>query len=159
MAFLGNVRGVLVGLVPVVLVMLLAPAARGIPTQQLSSLSPRQSWPDPEPRRPSERSCIERSFSNPGWHIFSPALVSVNASNDGTQGDLRFLAVNTATGISSNCSVRNIELDPRTPEQLDVWYDCNIPDLQFQFSLTDFEMRMRGSWVCKENSKYVSPRA
>ncbi|KAK3343388.1 hypothetical protein B0T25DRAFT_614369 [Lasiosphaeria hispida] len=113
----------------------------------------RQYWPDPEAAAPTLEKCLDRSFSNPGWGIYSPQLVTVNGSSGGTQGDIRFQAINSANGVTADCRAQNIELDPRTPAALAVWHNCSLPDLQFQFSLPTLDMNLRGSWVCDASSK------
>lgn len=117
---------------------------------------PHAVWPrqyaDPEAPPPSVEACIDRSFSNPNWHVISPMLVTVNGSRGGTTGDLQFLAINMATGVTARCNQSNIELDPRGPDALTKWHGCNVTDLGFQFNLTSFEMRLRGSWVCEKGS-------
>ncbi|KAK3984317.1 hypothetical protein QBC44DRAFT_253153 [Cladorrhinum sp. PSN332] len=112
-------------------------------------LRPRQYWPDPDPNdtvpTPTPQECVEISFTEPAWGIYDPALTSINASSGGTQGDIRFLAINSATRVEASCKAQNIELDP-TGAQLDVWHDCSIPNLQFQFILSLFEVKLRGTW-------------
>ncbi|KAK3312032.1 hypothetical protein B0H66DRAFT_585215 [Apodospora peruviana] len=116
-------------------------------------LSPRQYWPDPtkEPI-PTDAKCIEESFSNPRWGIYDPALITVNGSSGGSMGDIRFLTMNAATGVVANCTANNIELDPKGADALAVWHNCSIPNLFFQFGLTDFELRLKGTWSCGNSS-------
>lgn len=110
----------------------------------------RQYYPgDPSEGGPvTSQSCLEASFTSPRWGIYNPTLVTVNGSSGGSQGDIRFLTVNFATNVSAACIARNIDLDPKGPDALDIWHDCDIPNLKFQFNLTSFDMRLRGSWVC-----------
>ena len=119
-------------------------------------LHSRQYWPDPtQAPIPSEEKCIEESFSSPKWGIYDPALITVNGSSGGSQGDIRFLTMNTATGVVANCTAKNIELDPKGPNAADFWHNCSIPDLFFQFNLTSFDLRLKGTWSCGK-SKYVA---
>ncbi|KAK4173516.1 hypothetical protein QBC36DRAFT_245298 [Triangularia setosa] len=109
----------------------------------------RQYYPDPDDPSlpPSPEDCLRLSFSEPAWSIYDPALLSVNVSDGGTQGDIRFYTRNVATGQHADCRVTNIELNPKGT-QLETWYNCNITDLQFQFLLDDFQVRLRGGWKC-----------
>ncbi|KAK0705717.1 hypothetical protein B0H67DRAFT_497600 [Lasiosphaeris hirsuta] len=147
MAFLGSrALGAAAAAAALVLALALATAASPVVLQ-------RQYWPDPEAAVPTLEKCLDRSFSNPGWSIYSPQLVTVNGSSGGSQGDIRFQAVNSANGVTAECRAQNIELDPKTPEALAVWHNCSLPDLQFQFSLANLDMNFRGSWVCEASSK------
>lgn len=94
------------------------------------------------------QSCTETSFTSPRWGIYNPTLVTVNGSSGGSQGDIRFLTVNFATNVSAACIAKNIDLDPKGPDALNIWHDCEIPNLKFQFNLTSFDMRLRGFWTC-----------
>ncbi|KAK4210554.1 hypothetical protein QBC37DRAFT_442656 [Rhypophila decipiens] len=116
------------------------------------SVQPRQYWPDPtkEPI-PSEEECILESFSSPKWGIYDPALITVNGSSGGSMGDIRFLTMNTATGLVANCTANNIELDPKGLDALEFWHNCSVPNLFFQFNLTSFELRLKGTWTCGES--------
>lgn len=116
----------------------------------------RQYWPDPDAAIPTPEECIKTSLTNPTWGIYGPTLLVVNSSSDGTQGDVRFLTLNTATGISANCTAEDIELDPMGSEALSIWHNCSVPDLYFQFSLTSFEMRLKGTWSCGGPSRSAS---
>lgn len=122
-----------------------------------ASLQHRQYWPDPTPVIRTPQECIEISLTYPRWSIFGPSLVAVNISSGGTQGDIRFLTLNSATGISANCTAQDIDLDPKGPGALDVWHNCSIPDLSFQFTLETLEMRLKGSWQCDNSSGCVIP--
>jgi len=115
----------------------------------------RQYWSDPEQHNRSPEECIRTSFSNPTWTIFDPALVVVNSSSGGTQGDVRWLTVNSATGVSANCTAKDIDLDPRGPGASDIWQNCSIPNLFFQFNLETLDMRLKGSWRCGDASRFV----
>lgn len=115
----------------------------------------RQYWPDPGLTTRSPQECIKASFTNPTWGIYDPALVAVNSSSGGTQGDIRFLTVNSATGVSANCTAKDIDLDPKGASALNVWYNCSIPDLFFQFNLESLDMRLKGSWRCENSSRSV----
>ena len=119
-------------------------------TWSSSTLHNRQYYPgDPSEGGPvTPQSCTEASFTSPRWGIYNPTLVTVNGSSGGSQGDIRFLTVNSATNVSAACIARNIDLDPKGPDALDIWHDCDIPNLKFQFNLTSFDMRLRGSWHC-----------
>jgi hypothetical protein len=119
----------------------------------------RQYWPDPELTARSPQECIKASFTNPTWGIYDPALVAVNSSSGGTQGDIRFLTVNSATGISANCTAKDIDLDPKGASALDLWHNCSIPtgNLFFQFNLESLDMRLKGSWRCEDSSRSVCP--
>jgi hypothetical protein len=127
------------------------------------TINPRQYWPDPFPSdvRNTPEQCVEASLTNPSWDIYGPTLTSVNASDGGTIGDVQFQAYHHATGILANCTANNIELDPQAhgPEALSVWHNCSVPNLQFQFLLADFDMRLRGSWVCGNSSSTRSVRS
>jgi len=116
-----------------------------------SSLFSRQQWDDPSDNIPTTpEKCIDASFSTPGWGIVDPAIITVNGSSGGSTGDIRFLTVNPASGVVANCTAQNIELiDPP-----DVWHNCSIPDLYFNFNLETMDMRLKGSWSC-EGSEYV----
>ncbi|KAK4167482.1 hypothetical protein QBC43DRAFT_363416 [Cladorrhinum sp. PSN259] len=115
-------------------------------------MRPRQYWgPDNNSSTPTPQECVEISFTEPAWGIYDPALTSVNASSGGTQGDIRFLAINSATRVEAACRAQNIELEP-TGAQLDAWHNCSIPDLQFQFILSSFEVKLRGSWSCDNST-------
>ncbi|KAK5653394.1 hypothetical protein OQA88_8879 [Cercophora sp. LCS_1] len=118
-------------------------------------VTPRQYDPYPEDGPPSALQCIERSLTFPNWHIFGSTLVSVNGSSGGSTGDFKFLANNKATGEMAECKGKDIELDPKGPASLEVWHKCNDTRLEFQFNLTSFEMRLRGSWVCEESSPFL----
>ncbi|KAK4224380.1 hypothetical protein QBC38DRAFT_485585 [Podospora fimiseda] len=113
----------------------------------------RQYWPDPSSNDhnnndiPTPQECIEISFTEPAWGIYDPALTSVNASSGGTQGDIRFLAINSATRVETTCRAQNIELDPTT----DIWHNCSSSDLQFQFILSSFQLKLRGTWSCNSS--------
>ncbi|KAK3386838.1 hypothetical protein B0H63DRAFT_500485 [Podospora didyma] len=114
----------------------------------------RQNWPDPTtggPPRTSE-SCVEASLSDPKWGIYNPALVTVNGSSGGSMGDIRFLTINSASGVVANCTAYNIDLDPRGEGSRDLWHNCSIPNLQFQFNLEFLEMRLKGTWDCGNSS-------
>ena len=113
----------------------------------------RQYWPEPEPNAITPEECIGTSFTNPTWGIYDPSLVAVNASSGGTHGDIRFLTVNSATGVSANCTAKDIDLDPKGAGALDAWHNCSIPNLFFQFSLESLDMRLKGSWKCGNSSR------
>ncbi len=113
----------------------------------------RQYWPEPEPNAITPEECIGTSFTNPTWGIYSPSLVAVNISSGGTQGDVRFLTVNSATGVSANCTAKDIDLDPKGAGALDLWHSCSIPNLFFQFNLESLDMRLKGSWQCDNSSR------
>ena len=115
----------------------------------------RQYSSDPDQHSRSPEECIRTSFSNPTWAIFDPALVVVNSSSGGTQGDVRWLTINSATGVSANCTAKDIDLDPRGPGALDLWHNCSIPNLFFQFNLETLDMRLKGSWGCGDSSRFV----
>lgn len=117
-------------------------------------IQPRQYWPDPNPIARTAEECLQISFTNPRWGIFGPSLVVVNSSSDGTQGDIQFSTVNSATGLAANCTARDIELHPKDPDAEEAWHNCSIPNLSFQFSLPSLEMRLRGSWQCDNSSRY-----
>ncbi|KAK0667089.1 hypothetical protein QBC41DRAFT_142011 [Cercophora samala] len=121
----------------------------GLPASPSRRVEARQYYPDPEDPSlpPSAQDCLRLSFSEPAWSIYDPALLSVNVSDGGTQGDIRFYTRNVATGQHADCRVTNIELNPKGA-QLDTWYNCNITDLEFQFLLDDFRVRLRGGWKC-----------
>lgn len=116
-------------------------------------VQPRQYWPDPaNDPIPTEEECLLESFSSPKWGIYGPSLVTVNGSSDGSIGDIRFLTKNTATGVAANCTAKNIELDPKVKGgDTELWHNCNIPNLFFQFDLTAFELRLKGTWTCGTN--------
>ncbi|KAK0634301.1 hypothetical protein B0T17DRAFT_649545 [Bombardia bombarda] len=117
-------------------------------------ISPRQYWPEPGTGAPTTpEQCVQESFSNPRWGIYNPAIVVVNGSSGGSQGDIRFLTVNPATGLVANCTANNIELDPRDPDAADSWHNCSVPDLYFQFTMPTLDMRLKGSWSCGNSSK------
>ncbi|KAK4150235.1 hypothetical protein C8A00DRAFT_18217 [Chaetomidium leptoderma] len=120
-----------------------------------ASIQRRQYQPDSAggPRTPQQ--CIEASLTNPTWDIYSPTLVVINGASDGTQGDIGFLAANSATGVSANCTAKDIDLEPRGATALGVWHNCSIPDLSFQFDLETLDMRLRGSWLCDNSSSLV----
>jgi hypothetical protein len=115
----------------------------------------RQYWPDPELTTRSPQECIKASFTNPTWGIYDPALVAVNSSSGGTQGDIRFLTVNSATGVSANCTAKDIDLDPKGAGALDLWHNCSLPGLFFQFNLETLDMRLKGTWRCENSSRSV----
>jgi hypothetical protein len=115
----------------------------------------RQYWPDSNPIVRTPQECNDISLTNPKWGIFGPVLVAVNSSSGGTQGDIGFLTVNSATGVAANCTAKNIELDPKEPDAVDVWHNCGIPDLSFQFNLESLDMRLKGSWLCDNSSRSV----
>ncbi|KAK4198081.1 hypothetical protein QBC40DRAFT_308523 [Triangularia verruculosa] len=124
----------------------------GLPTSVSRPVQARQYYPDPDDPSlpPSPEDCLRLSFSEPAWSIYDPALLSVNVSDGGTQGDIRFYTRNVATGQHADCRVTNIELNPKGA-QLETWYNCNVTDLQFQFLLDDFQVRLRGGWKCAES--------
>ncbi|KAK3938164.1 hypothetical protein QBC46DRAFT_265931 [Diplogelasinospora grovesii] len=101
----------------------------------------------------SPQECLETSLTNPKWGIFDPALITVNGSNGGSHGDIRFLTVNSATGLVANCTANNIELDPKGPDALSMWHNCSVPNLFFQFNLTSMDMRLKGTWSCDNSSR------
>ena len=134
------------------LALLLQASINGVlasPTK-LDALETRQYYPPDDPGKGiTKESCIETSLTSPRWGIYSPTLVTVNGSSGGSQGDVQFGVVHHATGVEANCSAHNIELDPKTPEDLAVWHNCSIPGLDFQFELNpNLDMRLRGSWKC-----------
>jgi hypothetical protein len=120
-----------------------------------ASIQHRQYWPDPDPVVRTPQECIEISLTYPRWSIFGPSLVVVNSSSGGTQGDIRFETLNMATGIGANCTARDIDLYPRGPGALDIWHNCSIPNLSFQFTLETLEMRLKGGWNCNDTSRSV----
>ncbi|CCC07598.1 hypothetical protein SMACR_08151 [Sordaria macrospora] len=122
-----------------------------------SIIDNRQYYPgDPSEGGPvTPQSCTETSFTSPRWGIYSPTLVTVNGSSGGSQGDIRFLTVNIATNVSAACIARNINLDPKGPDALNIWHDCDIPNLKFQFNLTSFDMRLRGTWLCENTTGFT----
>lgn len=138
------------GFVRLVWALALCPAACS-----LASIQYRQYWPDPTPVVRTPEECVDISFTYPRWSIFGPSLVVVNSSSGGTQGDIRFLTLNSATGVSANCTAEDIDLDPRGPGALDIWHNCSIPNLFFQFTLETLEMRLKGSWQCDNSSRCV----
>lgn len=101
--------------------------------------------------------CIEKSLSSPSWNIISPMLVTINAPKGGTMGDIQFYALNMATGTTALCDQRDIDLDPRGPGSDDIWHACNVTDVAFQFNLTSFVMKLKGSWVCGKDSPWDTP--
>lgn len=125
---------------------------RGLPTSASQPVGARQYYPDPDDPSlpPSPEDCLRLSFSEPAWSIYDPALLSVNVSDGGTQGDIRFYTRNVATGQHADCRVTNIELNPKGA-QLETWHNCNVTDLQFQFLLDDFQVRLRGGWKCADS--------
>ena len=118
------------------------------------TISRRQYYePDADLNARSPQECTRVSFTNPTWGIYDPALVAVNSSSGGTTGDIRFLTVNSATGVSANCTAKDIDLDPKGAGALDIWHNCSIPDLFFQFNLETLDMRLKGSWQCDNSSR------
>jgi hypothetical protein len=117
----------------------------------------RQYSPDPDPKSSTPQQCIETSLTNPTWGIYNPSLVAVNSSSGGTQGDVRFLTINSATGVSASCTAKDIDLYPKGAAALAVWHNCTIPDLFFQFDLETLDMHLRGSWGCDDLSRFVVP--
>jgi hypothetical protein len=124
---------------------------------EAASIQRRQDWPDPDPKTRTPEECTRASFTNPTWGIYDPNLVVVNSSSGGTQGDIRFLTVNSATGVSAECKAKDIDLDPRGPAALETWHNCSIPNLAFQFNLETLDMRLKGSWLCDSSSRFVMP--
>jgi hypothetical protein len=125
-----------------------------------ASIQRRQWAPDPGPGVRTPQQCTETSLTNPTWGIFSPVLVAINSSSGGTQGDLRFSAVNSATGLTANCIATDINIYPKGAADLAIWHNCSMPDLVFQFDLESFEMRLRGSWQCDNSSRFaILPRS
>ncbi|KAK0613220.1 hypothetical protein B0T14DRAFT_569296 [Immersiella caudata] len=106
--------------------------------------------PDARPTTPAE--CLEISLTNPNFIIMGPELTTVNGSSGGTQGDIGFLAFNTATHVVALCRAKNIELEPTTDDQ---WHNCNVTGLQFRFHLTSFQMHLKASWTCDNSSGLV----
>ncbi|KAK4183718.1 hypothetical protein QBC35DRAFT_86071 [Podospora australis] len=115
----------------------------------------RQYYPDPIEGTPTPEQCLTISFSEPSWAIYDPALRSVNASSGGHTGDIRFLTVNAATGLQAACRADNIEFQP-TGDELNVWHDCDVPGLQFQFLLDLFQVKLRGTWQCNSTNSSSS---
>lgn len=111
----------------------------------------RQYYPDPVEGMPTAEQCLTISLSSPAWSIYDPALLSVNASSGGTTGDIRFITVNAATGLEAPCRAQNIEFQP-TGDERNVWHNCSIPGLQFQFLLDLFQVKLRGTWQCGNSS-------
>jgi len=118
------------------------------------TLRERQYSNDPDAPPPTAAECLERSFTNPNYIILGPELTTVNGSSGGSQGDIGFLAFNTATHVMALCRARNIELDPKTRDE---WHSCNVTGVQFQFNLTSFEMHLKGSWSCENSTGYATP--
>jgi hypothetical protein len=114
----------------------------------------RQYWPEPEPTTRTPEECLQISLTSPTWGIFSPTLVAVNSFSGATQGDIRFIAINSATGAEANCTATDVDFGPEGSSN-QTWHDCSIPDLSFQFTLDTLEMRLRGSWKCDNASKFV----
>ncbi|KAM7189426.1 hypothetical protein V8F20_010156 [Naviculisporaceae sp. PSN 640] len=143
----------------VVLLSVAGRAAVGAPAPSSLSpdlaIEPRQYWPDPtKDPIPTEEECLLQSFSSPNWGIYDPALITVNGSSDGSIGDIRFLTMNTATGVVANCTAKNIELDPKVKGgDTELWHNCSIPNLFFQFDLTAFDLRLKGTWTCGTNKQ------
>ncbi|KAH6622517.1 hypothetical protein F5144DRAFT_537859 [Chaetomium tenue] len=124
-------------------------------TSTAATVQYRQYAPDPGSAPQTPQQCTETSLTNPTWGVFSPALVAINSSSGGTQGDLRFLAINSATGLTANCSATDINIYPKGAADLSIWHNCSMPDLSFQFDLETFEMRLRGSWQCDNSSSLI----
>ncbi|KAK3293735.1 uncharacterized protein B0H64DRAFT_326620 [Chaetomium fimeti] len=114
----------------------------------------RQYWPDPGAGPNTPQQCTETSLTSPTWGIYSPSLVAINSSSGGTQGDIRFLTVNAASGLTAECAATDIDIYPKGAA-LNIWHNCSIPELFVQFDLESFEMRLRGSWQCDNSSSIV----
>ena len=95
---------------------------------------------------PTPAVCVATSFTNPNHYILGPEIITINATKGGTYGDFGFLAYNTATGVNARCVGQDIDLDP--PAGSSEWHSCNVTNLEWQFNLTSFVMRLRSKYTC-----------
>jgi hypothetical protein len=90
--------------------------------------------------------CSDISTSNPRWEITKLVFTSIDYREGSTKGDIRFVAHNVAADTTFGCVAENIDLKGAT----DVWYDCSVPGTSFQFVLATYDLKLRGSWECKD---------
>ncbi|KAK0623683.1 hypothetical protein B0T14DRAFT_565016 [Immersiella caudata] len=90
--------------------------------------------------------CSDISTSNPRWEITKLVFTAIDYREGLTKGDIRFVAHNVAADTTFGCVAENIDLKGAT----DVWYECSVPGTSFQFELATYDLRVRGSWECKD---------
>jgi len=91
--------------------------------------------------------CIDVSLSYPRWEITNMVFTAVNYSQGNTIGDVAFTARNPALDLSTNCWAEDIELSGKS----EAWHTCTVPGTDFQFSMRNYELTMRGSWDCGDS--------
>ncbi|KAK3952975.1 hypothetical protein QBC32DRAFT_388929 [Pseudoneurospora amorphoporcata] len=60
-----------------------------------------------------------------------------------------------ASFTSPRWGIYRERLDPKGLDALDIWHDCDIPNLKFYFNLTSFDMRLRGTWLCDNTTGFT----
>lgn len=88
--------------------------------------------------------CLNVSTSHPGWEITNLAFTTINYNTGGRTGDIRFNAYNPAVETTTACTAENIDMSGASK----AWHDCSVVGTGFQFSLTDYGLKIKGSWSC-----------
>ncbi|KAH8888539.1 hypothetical protein GQ53DRAFT_826230 [Thozetella sp. PMI_491] len=101
-----------------------------------------------------ETYCIEESFSEPRWYLYSSRYSETSIENGVRRGTVGFNAQNIPTGLSFDCLAKNVSLAATGNET--VWHDCDNPKAQFKFDLVSEVISMRESWTCGNSSTVFS---
>ncbi|GAB1316323.1 hypothetical protein MFIFM68171_06533 [Madurella fahalii] len=91
--------------------------------------------------------CINVSTSNPRWEISNLAFTTINYNTGGRTGDIRFNFYNPAVETTTACTAENIDMSGGSK----LWHDCSVVGTGFQFSLTDYGLKLRGTWSCGDD--------
>lgn len=97
-----------------------------------------------------EAYCVETSFSEPRWYLYSSRYSETSVQNGQKIGTVGFNAMNVATGISFDCLAKNVSLAITGTSSN--WYICDNPKASFKFDLIGSLISMKESWTCGNSS-------
>jgi hypothetical protein len=97
-----------------------------------------------------EITCIDVSFSQPEWYLYSSRYSQTSTQNGTKLGTVGFNAQNLATGTSFDCIAKNVSLAATGAGQS--WHNCDNPRAQFKFDLVGDLISMRETWNCGKSS-------
>lgn len=91
--------------------------------------------------------CIQESKSHPRWEISNLDFTTINYNTGGRTGDITFNAYNPAVETMTSCRASNIDMSGGSK----AWHDCTVAGTGFQFSLTDYGLKLKGTWNCGDD--------
>lgn len=91
--------------------------------------------------------CIAESKAHPRWEISNLDFTTINYNTGGRMGDITFNAYNPAIETMTSCRASNIDMSGGSK----LWHDCTVAGTGFQFSLTDYGLKLKGTWNCGDS--------